>query len=587
MAWLRELVELHPLLWLVPLLVGPLLAAVGSRLSRRWMSLLALAGIGWTLVHAALAVVYLLWGPAGTAQTRLRFDFMTGDPLFALVFDLDLQGGWAVLLAAVMALGAQIHARFAVSRFTGRHRFFGLLLTMTGAGGFLFTAHSPAAVFIGWEGLALAGAFLYAFWESDERGARAGMRWLLFQRASGLLLLLGLLLIDLDRTLAASLLVAAACVRAGQFPWHGWIPASTQGTASATALVYGVGSALASVFLLGRAWGMIASTGFLPDVLGAVGAAGVLLGILAALQQQDPMKVIGWVYMLQTGMALLAFSAGDPAAANLVVTSEVLVLGGAVLACGGLAERVARFETAGGTSFGLRSRWAYLVLTLAWIGPPSLGFVGLGRLLGSMPHHTAGVLLLVLVGLASAGTGWLFQWIGQDASRREASSNGAASAWAFILPLVLWGLAFAAGIAALILFGPVGAGGGRGLVAAGLAAAGALCGWVIGWALARRRGARVAGRLTTTQRSMDRIAETGLGVGELVVQLPVVLARGLGVVIWRGLGDFVVDTLILGSAVRTVEGIGAALRYVQNGRIQRYTLVTLLAVLLLVWIMLG
>jgi formate hydrogenlyase subunit 3/multisubunit Na+/H+ antiporter MnhD subunit len=558
MAILQQIAGLHVLMC----------AAIGSRLSKRWMVALSLAGLGWTVIQSAAAEIFFLWGPPFGVDNRVEFHFMSTSDFFGLAFRLGATGGWATLLAAGFAFAAQLHALPSVAHFTGRHRYHALVLVLTGAAAFLFSADSPTAFLIGWEGLALSGAFLYAFWEAEERGARPGMRWLLFQRASGLLLLMGFLAIDGDYQLGAVLIVAAAFVRAGQLPFHGWVPGSTRGPASATALVNGIGSALAAVYLLDRFWLLISAVDKLPEVMGVVVVAGLALGILSALQQQDPEKALGWLFMFQTAFALLGFAVGDPAAATILVTGEVLVLGGAVLAIGGLSGPATELAKNGTSGYVLRSRLAYVILGLAWACPPSICFMGTGRLLGSVPHNTVGLLLQIGICLAAIGMGWMLQWFSRTLPARRDDDQPQFHKFG-IASLLLWLVAFALGIAGLIAIGWHGVGGLRGL-SWGFGVTGcAVVGWILGQLLARPRRIRFIGRLTYTQRIMDRLAETGLGIGEIVVQLPLVIVRALGVVFWRGIGDFLVDTLILGSAVRTVEGVGIVLRFIQNGWLWR------------------
>jgi hypothetical protein len=297
------------------------------------------------------------------------------------------------------------------------------------------------------------------------------------------------------------------------------------------------------------------------------------------------MKALGWLFMFQTGLALLGFASGDPVASRIIVTGEVLVLGGAVLAVGGPVAFGIQMDASGASQGVPGGRLAHLATASAWVLPPSVGFLGMGRLLGSLPEGTIGVSMRIVICLAALGVGWILQWIdNRAASIQKYSATGVRVAWTAI-PLGLAITSFLLGVAGLVLFGWFGLGGESGLVWAGIVAAAALLGWVLRRVVTSPRPGRLIGRLTTTQRVMDRMAETGLGIGEIVVQVPVVLGRTLGVVVWRGIGDFVVDTLLLGSAVKTVEGIGTALRYVQNGRIQRYTLVVVLAAVLLLFIM--
>ena len=586
MDFLAKAAELHVLLWIVPLFISILVAAIGSRLSRKWLAVLSIAGVGWPLVQAAAAAVFLLWGAPGGYSNRFDFDWLTGGGLFSMTFELDRTGVWAVLVGSVVGMAAQLHGLYSVSRYAGRHLFHSLVILSTGAGAMLFIAYSPLPMLIGWEGLALSGAFLSGLWASEQRGVRTGMRWLLFQHSSSVLLLMGFLALDSDPGLGGVLVVAAACLRAGQIPFHGWIPYSTYGPGAATALVHGLGSSLAAVFLIDRFGFLFREFAYLPEVIGIVGVSGVVFGALACAQQQEPDRILGWLFMIYTGLALLGFSVGDNAAARILVTGEVLALGGMALAVGGLSERWLTREVAGSGTHGLRRRRIFLVLALAGILPPSLSFLGLGRLLYSIPGTTVGITIQVLVIVSFVVVGWALQRL-HGALAGEAGAHAAPTSRVMdTVPAALGALTFTLGLAGIFLVGKFVVGGWAGAGYAGMAAGAALLGWLLGWLLARRRLSARPGRLTYTQRVMNRVAETGLGIGEILAQLPVMIVRTLGVIVWRGIGDFVLDTLVFGTAVKTIEGTGLTLRLIHNGRIQRYTLVVLLAALLLIIIML-
>ncbi len=580
----RQMAEWHLLMWSVPAVCGVCLAGLGSRVGHRTLCFLALLGAGWPLVQAGLAAVFLLWGPSGGFDGLFQIDWMT-ETMFKLSFFLDSTGVWAVLVIAVTTLAAQIYALAAVARFAGRHRFYALLQLMLASGVVLFTARSLVVTLFGWEGLALSAAFLAGFWESERRGERTGMRWLLFQRTSGLLLLLGMIGMEMDVELGLTLVVAAAAVRAGQLPFHGWLADSADAPAPAGALLYGAGSTLAAIFVLVRFEDWILASDFVPDLIGVIGIAGIGLGILAGLQQHRSTKAMGWLFIMLGGFAFLGFAVGDPVASMILVTSQALVLCGMTLAIGAVVGPVAELRAVVGTPGLWRARRAYLVLSGVLVLPPSIGFAGLGRLLVAAAGGPWQLPVLLSACLGTMACGWIALRIYLQLAHRaaETSLSGARSAvWMAVAPMALACIAFALGIAAVAVHGLQVSGGVAGLAWGGLTAGTAVLGALVGWLLGRRRAEWLSGRLTRTQRIMERVAGTGLGVGEIVVQLPVLIARALGVIVCRVVGDVLIDTLILGTAYKTVEGIGIALRVLENGRIQRYTLVAVVAVLVLV-----
>jgi NADH:ubiquinone oxidoreductase subunit 5 (subunit L)/multisubunit Na+/H+ antiporter MnhA subunit len=587
MAALEQLAEWHLLLWLVPAGSGILLAAIGRHVGHRLLAGLALVGVLWPLLQSAAAVLFFLLGPTVGYAGLVRVDRLTG-PLLSIQFDLGSTGAWAALVLAAACLAAQVFSLAAVARFAGRHRFYALLQLLLASGAVLFTARSPMVVLVGWEGLALSAAFLAGFWESERAGARTGMRWLLFQRTSGLLLMLGLIAMPVDVQLGLWLVVAAAAARAGQLPFHGWLRDSAGAPAPVAALLYGAASTLAVVYLLVRLEDALVAQPAVGDLLGGLGLAGIGLGLLAGLQQYQPVRVLGWLFVLLSAFSLLGFAVADPVAAMLLVTAQVFVLGGLTLAVGTLVGPVAEMRAGRAASGSRWTRRTIAALALGWLLPPGIGFVGFGRLLAAAEAGDWWWPVVVACALAAAGGGWIAVRLQVQLQRPLAAAvpEQRPSLWMGLVPVLCLAVTTALGIAALAVYGWPVVGGETGAAAAAAMAGVGVLGALAGWGLGRRQLAWIGGRLSRPRRLMERVAETGLGIGELMVQLPLWLGRGLGVLIWRVLGDVLIDAVILGTAYKTVEGIGFALRMLQNGRIQRYALVAVATALLLVVAML-
>ena len=582
MDFCRSMADVHIVLWIVPLVSALALAGLGARLSGRALAVLSLGSLGWVLVQVSVASIFLLWGAPGGYSNHVVLDWMTW-PGMELAFSLDRMGAWALMVSVGVALAAQIHALASVSRFAGRHRFFALIQVVVASAAFLYTAGSRPVLLIGWEGLALGIAFMAGFWEAEQSGGRVGMRWLLSQRLSGMLLLLGLLLLESRPELGLVLMVAAALVRAGLMPFHGWLLDTGGAPASAKALVFGVGSTLASVHLLMRLAPQIIHSPHVMQILGVAGVASVALGLLAGLHQHNPDKRLGWLFVVQGGLVMLGFALGDPVAATLLVTAQCLLMGGLTLATGSLV------STGEGTKTVWRSKRAYWALGATWALPASVGFVGLGRLFGSVGHGGMDRFILVAAIAGPVISGWIMQRIYRDLRRHPMELSGpmrlSDSLGMVVAPALLAAAMLVLGVLTLSLHGLIAVGGWRGVSWAGGATAGAILASVLAWLLGRREIKLRFGRLTRAQRVMEWIADSGLGIGELVVQLPLYLGRMLGVILWRVVSVGIIDTLILGTVVRTIEGVGTAIRFLNNGRIQRSILWTVLTLLLVLGLM--
>jgi NADH:ubiquinone oxidoreductase subunit 5 (subunit L)/multisubunit Na+/H+ antiporter MnhA subunit len=602
MDFCRHLASWHVLLWLAPAATSILLNVLGARVGRLASAFLALGGIGFSLLQGLGAAVYLLWGTAADNIFPVQFSFLTGH-VFELSFALNRTGLWALMVMNLVGLAAQVHVLSWASPVAGRHRFHALVAVLVASGGILFTAQTPplapVAWLVGWEGLALTGAMLAGFWTPEQSGGRTGMRWLIFQRTSGALLILAFLIYRAFPEWATVLILCAACIRAGQVPFHGWFPDTTRALASASALVHGVASALAAVYLLDRALldqttNLIVKTAAIipvKEVLGVVGGVGVFLGIFAGLYQRAPAPALGWLFLSQGAFAFLAFAAGDPVSARLIIAGQALTLSGITLAVGSAIGPIAEYEAMAGWPAIWRTRRAYLVLVAATTFPLSLTFLGLGRLFVAclVLDRPLGWMLQAINAGGIFGGGWILQRMYRTLSDDHGlagASNPSRNVWLDLAPGGLAVVSFVLGCATICWCGIDSVGGNVGLVWAGMMCALGWLGWLMSRTIGRKRVLSFSQRLTNTQRMMERIAESGLGVGELVVQLPLIVARGIGVVLWRGVGDFLIDGVLIGGAVRTVDGVGAVLQFFQNGQIRRYSLAIVLATLLLLYFML-
>ena len=573
----------HPTLWCVPLMVGITLAAIGTWVSHRTLFVLSLISSIWTLLVSLLATVFLLIGDPTQIDLGLDIVWMT-QPAGSLSFSLDLTGAWAISLTAAVTLMTQLYALAVVSHLVGRHRFYALIQVMLAAGAVLFTARSQAVMLVGWEGLALSAAFLAGFWESEQSGGRTGMRWLLFQRASTLLLMLGLVLIQAQPQPAMILIIISCAIRAGLFPFHGWSADVGRAPMPAGALLFTVGSTLAAVFVLVQYEDRIAFDQLTSTTIALISLVGIGISALAGLQLQRPDRALRWLFVMVSSSALLAFGVGDPVAAMLLVTSQALALAGLMLSIGPLLGLESEMVLPHGEK---RLKHVYLLPLLvltSLIFPPTVGFVGIGRLMAAAWSSVWLWPVTIAMAIFAYTSGWMairFHLLIKNRIERRSNPNQHIIApWFAAAPSSLFIATIICGPAAVAVFGWNVVGGLSGLGYAGLISCPAALGVFLGYVFSRRLDWSHQ-RIERTQHLAQWISQKGLGIGEALVRLPVFLAKALGVLIWRVVGDFLIDTLLLGLSYKIIQGIGMALQILQNGRIQRYTLIAMVAVLLL------
>ncbi|NMB76675.1 MAG: hypothetical protein GYA21_16285 [Myxococcales bacterium] len=544
------------LTWAAPVAASLLLSLLGGRIPRRGLTLLSLSGSALPLLCGGF-LLGLRWLDPGSAPPAP-----------------DGTALWALLLSSFLALGALWQAQRSVAAFSGRHRFYALMMLLLAAAGFLFTrAALDLAFLVGWEGLSLSGGFLAGFWAIEERGGRTGVHWLLLGRVSGLLLLLSLLTAAGPHPeWSTSLLLAAALVRAGVVPFHGTVPELGRSRSTAALLVQTLASWVPAVFLLDRVQDSLERFPVLLDWLLWLSLASVAFSLVAAMQPQAPQKIVGWLTMSAGSLALLGFAAGDPVAALTLCAGGALLLAGRFLLNGRPEAETGPDEIAAGPIFRLRA--VSLASAVVAMAPPALWFAGCARLLAAAAGDERGAWITAAVFAVQFGMGAALRRLHEALPAEEG-----ARCWPW--PALLFSVGhLIVGAAGILLFGEAFWGGATGIRLGLGAVLAAGAGWLLAGSFARLK---VAPRFIGARRLMELLADTGLGLGRLVILLPVGLAKALGVVLWRLLGDILIDGLGTGLPVRTVEGTGLVLRHLHDGRIRRTLLIAAWTALALLW----
>jgi NADH-quinone oxidoreductase subunit M len=400
-----------------------------------------------TLAVLALALVWLLgvWlansvaaaaDPSADAWiSRIKLDWI---PRFGISLHLGLDGLSLLFCALTLLLGL---AAVVVSRTEIRTRtgFFHLNILWTLAGTLgVFVALDLFLFFLFWELMLVPMFFVIALWGHGEP-YRAAMKFFLFTQGSGLLMLIGILLIvlghqavggglsfdllilraaNLDAALGPTLafwamlgLFVAFAVKLPTVPLHGWLPdAHTVAPTGGSVL-------LAGILLKTGGYGLIrvllpllpeAAAAFAPVALG-LGVLGILYGALLALAQTDIKRLVAYSGISHMGFVLLGVFAGSQLAltgAIVQMLAHGLTAAALFIIAGGL---YARFQTLDAGALG--GAWQRLprlsaltvLFAVATLGLPGFGnFVGeLLVLLGTFRSHPTAA-LVALSGLILA-----------------------------------------------------------------------------------------------------------------------------------------------------------------------------------------
>jgi multicomponent Na+:H+ antiporter subunit D len=359
----------------IPWVLATVLALLDGR--RRWVGLLATAGLGASLVSLLwLAIVVVREGPiemvAGgwpeNVGISLRADALgvafafvsVGIILVSLLYELSLGVRWRAFPALILLVAAGLTGLFLTGDVFNFYVFFEISMTAS----FILTGYRE-------EDYQVRGAFIFA----------------VVNLLGSVVFLIGIaslysitgsldMAVIAERTdvleprsviAIAAVIFAAFFLKLGLFPFHFWLPAVYVGSHAPVAAI--LSGALANI----GSYGLLRfGGGILPRELelGAtavlvLGTASIIYGALQAISRRDTSEVMAYSAIGQVGYVLLALGLGGPAGyAAAVLYSVVNSLNkGVVFLAAGL-----RGPLVGGA-------FAVGAFSIAGV-PPAAGFVG-------------------------------------------------------------------------------------------------------------------------------------------------------------------------------------------------------------------
>ncbi len=306
----------------IPWVLAAVLALLDGR--RRWVGLLAAAGLGASLVSLVLLAFEVLregpvevvaggW-PEGVGIT-LRADALGVS--FALV-------SVVVILASLLyevSLGARWRAFPAL-----------VLLVAVGLNG-LFLTGDVFNFYVFFE-ISMTASFILASYREEDYQVRAAFVFAVVNLLGSVLFLIGIAALygitgSLDMRVIAertdllepgpvivvgTMIFAAFCLKLGLFPFHFWLPAVYVGShAPVAAILSGALANIGSYGLL-RFGGDIMSREleFGSVVVLALGTASIIYGALQAVSRRDTSEVMAYSAIGQVGYVLIALGVGGP-----------------------------------------------------------------------------------------------------------------------------------------------------------------------------------------------------------------------------------------------------------------------------------
>ncbi|MCK6577815.1 MAG: DUF4040 domain-containing protein [Anaerolineae bacterium] len=411
-----------------PFGIALLLSAVGSRLPRRWHTLLtagASAGLfGWLLGYLPIVT------QQGAVETSYEWVSALG---LRLTLYLD---GLALLFGLLITGVGGVVALYTSSYFESEaeaNRFTALLFAFMGAMLWLVLSGNLITLFIAWELTSITSYLLIGFKGDKEAAARTGaMQALVITGGGGLALLVGLALLgtaagtfemsgilgntalrDHPHYTALAILIFVGCfTKSAQFPFQFWLPGAMAAPSPASAYLHSATMVKAGIYLLARLYPALGSTELWTSALLGIGLTTMLVGAVIALGKRDLKGLLAYSTVSQLGALVALLGLPDSAglkAAFVGILAHGLYKAALFLTAGAVdhATGTRIIDRLGGLAKTLPGWTAVAVvsaLSMAGI-PPLFGFVGKEVLLDAViGSYEVASLPLVIVGVSAALT---------------------------------------------------------------------------------------------------------------------------------------------------------------------------------------
>ncbi len=417
-------------------------------------------------------------------------------------------------------------------------------------------------------------------------------------------------------------LVLAAMTKCAQVPLHFWLAGASQGPSTATALIHSVTTVVAGTYVLLRCSFLLGEAPVAMAGLVLAGAATVVVAGLGAATQLDLLRVVAYSTSATLGFVSIGIGLGAPSTATFLLLSHAFAKAQLVLVLG-VVQASQKGETdlrrLGGLARSMRWTHAMAALAaLAVIGVPPIGtFFALEELLaqvvaeGHPAVFTACITGQLLLAFALARAHLLVFWgarpnlgeadtrVGQDPAgmiQYGLTTLAVLSICVGMLsPSQFWGSLL--GIEPMDTVGSFLSGtlagppdpGIEGVLRWQTIGSVVLCTLAgMGWAFHRhaRHGHRGAFRIAGLERATEALRE-GLFLEQVFDRVLVRPLRGFSSLLLAGVFEArLLDRVVVsGGAGLARRMVWSGLRRLQNGRVQSYAMLGLIALLLsIVWL---
>lgn len=311
----------------LPLLLGPWLGLLGRVLGRR---------VGWVaFALPVLSTAALLWLAFQAGLPGSRVIEIPWIPSLGINLSFLLDGLSFFFALVVSGMGVLVfwYANFYLDDHVEHHgRFYAYLTLFMAAMLGTVLANNLMLLFVFWELTGIASFLLIGFLHAEEKSRIGARQALLVTGFTGLLLLVGVLMVrqaagtfDLDAlmrsglpagehrtwlTVAMLLLLLGAFGKSAQFPFHFWLPNAMAAPTPVSAYLHSATMVKLGVFLCARLFPLFVENDLWAPLLSWIGFGTMVLGAVLALQSHDLKAILAYSTVSQLGYLIGYYGLG-------------------------------------------------------------------------------------------------------------------------------------------------------------------------------------------------------------------------------------------------------------------------------------
>ncbi|MBI5624797.1 MAG: NADH-quinone oxidoreductase subunit L [Elusimicrobia bacterium] len=339
---------------------------------------------------------------------------------WSVSFGVRIDGLSSAVLAMVAVVGALIHVYAAGYMkedpafprfFLSFHLFY---LSMIG----MLVSNNFVQFYLFWEGVGLCSFLLIGFWTHKPAARAASLQAFVTNRVGDFAFLVAIFILlktygdtSFGRVfelmaygggpllaLVGLLLFVAAASKSAQFPLYFWLPDAMEGPTPVSALMHAATMVTAGIFLLARAWPLVAFVPGLPHLIAAVGGGTAVFAGLLACGQTDLKRILAYSTVSHLGLMALALGLGRVGIAVLHLIMHGFFKAVLFLCAGNIAHGLGKSAADISETGGLRKS---MPLTMACFTAGALSLAGFWPTAGFFSKD--GIIEAAL----EAGPGWL------------------------------------------------------------------------------------------------------------------------------------------------------------------------------------